>query len=78
MPPPRASIQALAERLLGTCEHATDEIEALSIEECRELDYLVFNCAGCGWWHDSGEQHDIDAEWYCHDCAKQRGQHEDD
>lgn len=67
MKPPSEKIQALAERLKGTCDHATDEIEELTIDECKELDSLVGCCEGCDWWVS---RHELNDDWRCEDCTE--------
>lgn len=69
MPPPRPSIQALAARMLGTCEGFVDEINALTVEECRELDSIVLNCVICNWWFDTDDMTDLDQGMACPDCT---------
>ena len=63
--PPRESVRKLAERLIGSCEFAVDEINALSLEECRELDSIAFLCDGCGWWF---HRYEMVADWKCEEC----------
>jgi hypothetical protein len=45
-------VRQMADNLRGTCESLED---ALNIEECAELDEMVFCCDICGWWYDTGE-----------------------
>lgn len=61
---PSERVEKLANRLLGSCDSAVDEIEELTIEECRELDDIVLLCSGCGWWFEASE---VDEE-LCNEC----------
>ncbi len=73
--PPSTKIMALAERLVGTVGSVPlhEQIEDLSIEECRELDAIVFNCERCNWWCSTDELNDgpNDEQW-CDQCQVKR------
>ena len=72
MTPPRPSILQLAERLQGYGDE-NHEVPELSIDECKELDSIVFECSGCNHWFHQRENVTKDgAEWLCADCAKDR------
>ena len=70
--------QKLADNLQGTCKSIDDglrdidrEDDELTIDEHRELDGLVFECAECGWWCEAGEANenpDGSGEDLCDDC----------
>ena len=67
----------LAHDLVGTCTMSNpqwfeDLIESGSKEALLELDDIVFCCAGCGWWCAAEECNELDAEWFCDDCAEDR------
>lgn len=39
---------------------------------CRELDRLVFECQGCGYWHrQMYNATPGNSEWKCTECAKE-------
>ena len=66
-----AAIREIARRLIGTTGDADieDEIEALTLDETRILDTMAFRCKGCEWWVDKNECVEINANWYCVQCA---------
>lgn len=71
MSPPRPSVRALAERLMGYGD-ADHEVGELSQDECLELDSIVFECQGCNWWFHQRDNATKDAsEWLCKECAEQ-------
>lgn len=57
--------RTLAYKLLGTCDGAVDQIEELTLEECRALDDIVLNCVACNWWVEAGE---CDEDGVCSEC----------
>jgi hypothetical protein len=61
-----SKVQALVDRLVGTCQSGADEIEDLTTQECREFDEKCFCCEDCGWWFETCDEHD----GKCSDCAK--------
>ena len=69
--PPSSKVRALADKLIGTIGPAdlVDQVEDLSIEECKDLDALVFECTCCGWWCTDRERNIINDEWVCDECA---------
>lgn len=79
-PPKSDKVKALAARLTGTTgfNGDQDEIEELTLEECKELDSLVFNCVACNWWCDAEECNEDEAEWVCDECYRDRHPKEDD
>jgi hypothetical protein len=71
--PPRPSVRALAERLLGYGDKDC-EVAELSLEECLELDSIVFECQCCNnWFHQRDNATKDSSEWTCRDCAQQEG-----
>lgn len=67
--PPRPKVREIAARLAGYCIVDESDVDALTIEECRELDLLVFKCVGCEWWHEKSECVDLPRGWFCRECA---------
>jgi len=72
MKPPRPKIISLAERLVASCQGDENyEVDELTLEECKELDFLVFECQGCNQWfrqHDNATRDE--PEWLCRECAR--------
>jgi hypothetical protein len=69
--PPRSErVKEIADRLRGTTGYNgdVDDIEDLTIEECKELDSQVFNCTRCNWWCDGEECNEHEGEWVCDEC----------
>jgi hypothetical protein len=76
MPPLRVFMaeraQEVAGQLLGTPHNLTYAASAAEMSDktfCQELDSLVFECIGCGWWCDVEELHDTDEGQKCNDCV---------
>lgn len=68
--PPRATVIALAERLFGNGD-VDYEVQELSLEECRELDTLVFECRQCNnWFYQRDNATPDGAEWICKECKE--------
>lgn len=70
-----AYIAALAHRLIGTCDSLNAALEEddktdddMTVEDCRLLDALCFECTGCNWWHGISELKDHEA-MMCMECA---------
>jgi len=69
---PNEKVRHLADALIGSpgSTELQDQIESLSLDECRQLDTLCFCCAGCDWWCAESERNECDDMWYCDDCAE--------
>ena len=67
--PPSAKVIELAARLRGTCDSGVDEIEDLTVDECKQLDRLVFCCEQCNWWFEHNEMGSGKDVWKCRECA---------
>lgn len=69
-------LNALVERIQGTTDYlgfVTQEMfgtEDLDITTCQELDTIIFQCEGCGWWMEQSEMTDNpEKDWNCRECA---------
>ena len=76
MPPMRVHMtqraQEVAAELMGTPHNITWAASNAEIQDktfCQELDTLVFECMGCGWWCDVEELHDTAEGDMCDDCV---------
>lgn len=77
-------IEELANELLGTCQtfyEVCDDLYNCSAidlhdDSLRAFDELVFQCADCGWWHESPCSIDEDDQ-VCDQCLSQRGDDEE-
>jgi hypothetical protein len=76
MPPLRQYMaeraQEVADALRGTPHNIDYKASAAEIADptfCQELDTLVFECLGCGWWCDVDELHDTPEGSKCDDCV---------
>lgn len=68
--PPSPKIMALAEKLIDNGDNGlTDELNDLTIEECRELDSVAFRCTCCDWWFHKRECVTVEGEWQCEACS---------
>lgn len=69
---PSPKIMVLAQRLqagFGTDIGLSDEIEALSLKEAKQLDTIVFECSVCNhWFHQRDNATPDAAEWTCKEC----------
>lgn len=74
--------RTIAEALIGTAEPIQAVISRLGLDALYDsetdldtavFDSIVFDCQGCNWWCSMDENHEIDGEWFCDDCAKERG-----
>ena len=66
-----AEIRVLAGKLMASCDGGRDEqeeIESLTLEECKVLDTMVLECACCGHWFIAKTMHDCGHEYRCDDC----------
>jgi hypothetical protein len=72
-----SQIDDLIQDLQGTTKSldtATEELFGVSafdlhIEVLSEIDNHIFQCDGCGWWCDLGEQsHEVEDDMVCEDC----------
>lgn len=67
-----AEIRVLANKLMASCDGGRDEqeeVEALTLEECKILDTMALECAVCNHWLDVKEFTDTGGEWVCNDCT---------
>ena len=71
----------LAETYQGSCRSLT-EVHSRFLEDFDlwdDLDNLYFECTGCGWWFEAGEDGDCpDGEHYCTDCSDEHGYGEEE
>lgn len=68
-----AEIRVLADSLIASCDGGashTDDIEALTIEECKVLDGMALECQTCNQWFAAADMTDTGGEYVCADCAK--------
>lgn len=61
----------LADNLMATCQPSEywDEVDALTLEESRVLDSIVFECQTCNHWFAVAERHESHGQFYCGDCV---------
>ena len=65
-------VHELVDRLRGTCDSVDDEQDGWTPEELEDFDDLIFCCASCGWWYDTGEAHDAeDTDLICEKCGEE-------
>lgn len=57
--------QAIADKLLGTCDQKPDDLLYADADLAEAFDALVRECEGCNWWV---ETHEVDDEGLCEDC----------
>lgn len=76
--PSKIDSDALAERIIGTCESITSACEFLEIDDNYDwedvlLDYNIEPCGHCEWWHYSYELEycDKSGKGYCPHCEDQ-------
>ena len=66
-------VQQAGEELAGTCLNLTDVVSDLERDDGAfmiELDNIVFECEGCGWWCRTDEElNNESGEMLCNDCA---------
>lgn len=61
-------ISALAERLYSFGDQSY-EVNELSVDECKVLDGLVFECQSCNdWYYQRDNAKPNGAEWICKGC----------
>ena len=68
-----AEIHVLADSLIASCDGGmshTDDIEALTIEECKVLDGMALECQVCNQYSAAAEMTDTGGEYVCPDCTK--------
>lgn len=70
--PDPARLDEVVHQLMGTCQDlravATEE-EADDPEFCQGIDDHIFCCAGCEWWYEQCEGHELcGGETMCEDC----------
>lgn len=72
----RQKIDAVADRLLGSCSSLDDALQEVFADEdlsiidvatplLHRLDDITMQCESCGWWCEAGE---IDENSVCDDC----------
>ncbi len=65
-----AELREIARKLIGTTGgEIEDEVNELTLDECKLLDTMAFRCKGCEWWLDKNECVEINMNWYCVQCA---------
>lgn len=77
MTPYPRTVEQIAYELQGSCDSLCAVLERHEMEGaehdstfCYQLDSLVFECLGCGWWFEISEMSDDPAhDWKCEDCA---------
>jgi hypothetical protein len=65
-------IRVLADKLIASCDGGRDEqddIEALTIEECKILDGMALECQTCNQWSAAADMTDTGGEYVCADCT---------
>ena len=72
-PQRHTELRALADRLIASCEGGStednDEINNLSLGECRVLDGMALKCASCTQWFDAHDMCEDGGEYVCVDCS---------
>ena len=67
-----AEIRVLADKLIASCDGGhdeQDEIESLTLEECRVLDSMALECQVCNQWSAAASMTDTGGEYVCADCT---------
>lgn len=67
-----AKIRVLADSLIASCDGGVDQadqVEALTLEECRALDSMALECQVCNQWFAANEMRDDGGEYVCIDCS---------
>lgn len=69
-----AEIRVLADKLVASCDGGrdeADEVEALSLDECKVLDSMAFECSHCNQWYAVADRtEDSAGQWCCTDCER--------
>lgn len=72
-----AQIDDLALHLQGTCKDLNAALvelglcgdsDAMTTDDCMQLDDKVFQCTDCGWWDEVGEM-SANSEGCCRECT---------
>ncbi len=75
-----AYFEDLGIRYQGTCTSLSCK-DSEFLEEFdlfQELDNVLFECTGCGWWYESGDDGPCPAgEHWCTDCSEENGYEEE-
>jgi len=77
-------INEVADVLRGTCllsyEDALEEVlgerpvnywDVMTLDDCKELDELVFNCTTCGWWCGTEDLAPSEYDQICNQCYEE-------
>jgi formylmethanofuran dehydrogenase subunit E len=65
-------IRLLADALIASCDggaNNTEDIEALTLKECRLLDGMALECQVCNQWSAANEMRDEGGKYVCIDCS---------
>ncbi len=63
----------LVERYQGSCSFLApiDESFLEEFDLFSELDDIIFECTGCGWWFEAGDDGEgPEGEHFCSDCSE--------
>jgi hypothetical protein len=66
-------VRRLSNRLIASCDGGrdeSDEVAALTQEECKLLDTMALECSVCNQWSDAHEFKDTGGQWVCNDCTE--------
>ena len=69
----------IADHLIGTCQSIHGEVTDEEQDDTvlmSELDELVFECEGCGWWCSTDELNNDGPRQLCDECNSE--DHEDE
>lgn len=78
---PEDRAHVIADGLIGTCLSIHAEVSDEELDDIQlmsELDEIIFECEGCGWWCSTDELNNGGARNLCNDCEEEAEEPEDD